>query len=219
MLKVAASRSGTRVVGVETISLFDLAEMGDHNRRKKQKAEREHDEHDYDEEEAYAIHDANHGVENDNDDGELARLKLKSDAKANKRFSILLLKSAAEHPSYEEHDTANLAVLISVQLKLTPKKTLQLLKDADIITPVVLSTLSDCEITFTPGQIIGAFYDQAQHVDRFIGIIEDALEQNLLNLKDAETLTAVSYSSLLLCLFDAAVFYLSFATAYYTHFV
>ena len=166
--------------------------MGDHSRRK-QKADREHDEHDFDEHDPYAVHDANHDNDNENDQKEITRLKLKADAKANKRFSILLLKSAVEHPAYEDHDTAHLALLISIQLQLTPKKILQLLKDCDIVTPVVLSTLSDCEITFTPGQLIGAFYDQAQHVDRFIGIIEDALEQNLLHLKNTETLTAVSF--------------------------
>ena len=171
--------------------------MSDKSRRKKQRADRGLDEHDFLTNDGGEIGD---DIVNEQDkfyDQERLQLhdsKMKADAKANKKFSTLLVKRAAADDQWEDHDLASLVILISKELSMTSKKILQLLRDCDICTPVVLTTLSDSEITFTADQIIGALYDQAGHVDKFIAVIEDAMEQKLLNIKDKETLESVSIS-------------------------
>lgn len=126
-----------------------------------------------------------------NDDEE-SRLKKKAAEKVKKNFSVALVGHAVSC-DWEDHDLARLVILISKERQLNSKKTLQLLQRCSICTPVVLTTLQDADFEFSCTEMIGAMYDQAQHVDRFIQVIEDSFEQDMLNLKDMETLTAVSF--------------------------
>ena len=123
-------------------------------------------------------------------DDEEQRLKGKAAEKSNKKFSIALVKFAVSC-EWEEHVLARLVFLILKERQLNSKKTLRLLQSCSICTPTVFSTLRDADVEFSCTEIIGHLYDQAQHVDRFIQVIEDSFEQNLLNLKDTATVDAV----------------------------
>ena len=123
-------------------------------------------------------------------DDDVARLKNKAVEKANKRFSVSLIMQAISC-DWEDHDLARLVLLICKERELTDQKTLSLLQSCGICTPVVLTTLTDEGFNFSATEMIGAMYDQAQHVDRFIEVIGDSFEQNLLHLGDEATLDAV----------------------------
>jgi hypothetical protein len=82
-------------------------------------------------------------------------------------------------------------ILISKVRGLNALKTLKLLQRCEVCTPIVLATLSDSDFEISSAQLIGALYDQAGHVDKFIEVIEDSLEQDLLNLTDPDTVDAV----------------------------
>ena len=112
--------------------------------------------------------------------------------KAQKKFSIALIEEAKEN-DWEEHEIARLVILITKVRELTPVKTLKLLQRCEVCTPIVLATLSDSNFEISSAQLIGALYDQAGHVDKFIEVIEDSLEQDLLNLTDPNTIDAVRF--------------------------
>ena len=135
--------------------------------------------------------------DDDLDNDEDQRLKGKFAEKSNKKFSIALVKYAVSC-EWEEHDLARLVFLILKERQLNTKKTLRLLQSCGICTPTVFSTLRDADVEFSCTEIIGHLYDQAQHVDRFIQVIEDSFEQNLLNLTDTATVDAVRYCSFII---------------------
>ena len=126
------------------------------------------------------------------EDEEMAH-KRRTLMKAQKKFSIALVEEAKEN-EWEEHEIARLVILISKVRELTPVKALKLLQRCQVCTPIVLATLSDSDFEISSAQLIGALYDQAGHVDRFIEVIEDSLDQDLLNLTDPNTIDAVRFS-------------------------
>lgn len=119
-----------------------------------------------------------------------AAAKARIVAKANKKFSMALIERSKEQ-EWEEHDIARLVLLISRERELDSNKTLKLLQRCEVCTPIVLATLADEDYEFSSAQLIGALYDQAGHVDKFIQVIEDSLEQGLLNITDDGTIDAV----------------------------
>ena len=130
-------------------------------------------------------------LEADDEDEEMAH-KRRALMKAQKKFSIALVEEAKEN-DWEEHEIARLVILISKVRELNAVKTLKLLQRCEVCTPIVLATLSDSEFEISSSQLIGALYDQAGHVDKFIEVIEDSLEQDLLNLTDPDTIDAVCF--------------------------
>jgi hypothetical protein len=130
-------------------------------------------------------------LEADDEDEEMA-YKRRALMKAQKKFSIALVEEAKEN-DWEEHEIARLVILISKVRELNAVKTLKLLQRCEVCTPIVLATLSDSEFEISSSQLIGALYDQAGHVDKFIEVIEDSLEQDLLNLTDPDTIDAVCF--------------------------
>jgi hypothetical protein len=129
--------------------------------------------------------------EAEGEDEEMAH-KRRALMKAQKKFSIALVEEAKEN-DWEEHEIARLVILISKVRELNAVKTLKLLQRCEVCTPIVLATLSDSDFEISSSQLIGALYDQAGHVDKFIEVIEDSLEQDLLNLTDPDTIDAVCF--------------------------
>jgi hypothetical protein len=130
----------------------------------------------------------------EDEDEEMAH-KRRALMKAQKKFSIALVEEAKEN-DWEEHEIARLVILISKVRELNAVKTLKLLQRCEVCTPIVLATLSDSDFEISSSQLIGALYDQAGHVDKFIEVIEDSLEQDLLNLTDPDTVDAVCFFTL-----------------------
>ena len=113
-------------------------------------------------------------------------------ARAQKRFSIALIQQAKDH-DWEDHEIARLIILRSKERELDTEKTLKLVHRCEVCTPVVLATLSDQEdFEFSSSQLIGSLYDQSRNVENFTQTIGDCFEQNLLNLRDDQTIEAVS---------------------------
>lgn len=130
-------------------------------------------------------------LETEDEDEEMAQ-KRRALMKAQKTFSIALVEEAKEN-DWEEHEIARLVILISKVRELNAVKTLKLLQRCEVCTPIVLATLSDSDFEISSSQLIGALYDQAGHVDKFIEVIEDSLEQDILNLTDPDTIDAVCF--------------------------
>lgn len=154
--------------------------------KKIQKRERDHDDDEEDENPDGSQPDS---CEED----EKARAKNKTILRAQKKFSMALIQQAVEC-EWEEHEIARLVLLITKERGLDSQKTLKLLQRCQVCTPIVLTSLAEAEdsFEFSSSQLIGALYDQAGHVDKFIQVIEDSLEQGLLNIMDEGTIEAVS---------------------------
>lgn len=120
-----------------------------------------------------------------------ATAKARIVAKAYKKFSMALIERSKEL-EWEEHDIARLVLLITKERELDCNKTLKLIQRCEVCTPIILATLADEDFVFPSPQLIGALYDQAGHVDKFIQVIEDSLEQGLLHITDDGTIDAVS---------------------------
>lgn len=148
---------------------------------------RQRDDDDDDEDENEVLIENDEAVETVED---AAAVKARIVAKAEKKFSMALIERSKEL-EWEEHDIARLVLLISKERELDSNKTLKLLQRCEVCTPIVLATLADEDYVFSSSQLIGALYDQAGHVDKFIQVIEDSLEQGLLNITDDGTIDAV----------------------------
>jgi hypothetical protein len=110
--------------------------------------------------------------------------------RAIKSFSIALIGHAKDS-NWEDHEIARLVLLIARERQLTPKKTIKFLASCSICNPVVLSRLGDEGLSFDASQIIIAMYDQARHIDGFIEVINESLEEGILSVKDDETIQAL----------------------------
>jgi hypothetical protein len=159
---------------------------------------RRRDDDDDDDDDVEDIRETDEAVETVED---ATAMKARIVAKANKKFSMALIERSKEL-EWEEHDIARLVLLISKERELDSNKILKLLQRGEVCTPIVLATLADEDYVFSSSQLIGALYDQAGHVDKFIQVIEDSLEQGLLNITDDGTIDAVRdrFISLHLCI-------------------
>lgn len=153
--------------------------------KKIQKRQRDDDDDDDDEDDAVkANEEALEAAE------DAATAKARIVAKAYKKFSMALIQRSKEL-EWEDHDIARLVLLITKERELDCNKTLKLMQRCEVCTPIILATLADEDYVFPSPQLIGALYDQAGHVDKFIQVIEDSLEQGLLNITDDGTIDAV----------------------------
>jgi hypothetical protein len=128
----------------------------------------------------------------DSDNDENLNSKDKGKVKACKKFSIALIRQAVTS-GWEDHEIANLLLLIFKELELDNLKLLKFLQKCNVCTPIVLQCLVDSDINFSSSQIITAMFDQTDDTDSFIKAIGVSFEQELLDATDDETLEAVRY--------------------------
>jgi hypothetical protein len=127
----------------------------------------------------------------DSDNDENLNTKDKTKVKTCKKFSISLIRQSVIS-GWEDHEIANLLVLVSKELDLDNLKLLKLIQKCNVCNPIVLQCLVDSDISFSASQIITAMFDQTDDTDSFIKAIGVSFEQGLLNGTDDETLEAVS---------------------------
>eukprot|EP00596_Hydrurales_sp_CCMP1899_P005562 CAMPEP_0119049646 /NCGR_PEP_ID=MMETSP1177-20130426/65715_1 /TAXON_ID=2985 /ORGANISM="Ochromonas sp, Strain CCMP1899" /LENGTH=418 /DNA_ID=CAMNT_0007027139 /DNA_START=83 /DNA_END=1336 /DNA_ORIENTATION=- len=126
----------------------------------------------------------------DSDNDENLNSKDKGKVKACKKFSIALIRQAVTS-GWEDHEIANLLLLIYKELELDNLKLLKFLQKCNVCTPIVLQCLVDSDINFSSSQIITAMFDQTDDTDSFIKAIGVSFEQELLDATDDETLEAM----------------------------
>lgn len=107
-----------------------------------------------------------------------------------RHFAYGLIGSAMAM-QWEDHEVANLIVLIGSQLEMDNKKMVKCLQASACGTPGIVVLLMDHGYKFTSAQLLGLFISSnfSGNLNRSMSI---AMENNMFNLNDEDTLDAVS---------------------------
>ena len=92
---------------------------------------------------------------------------------------------------WEDHEVANLLILIGQELDFKPARLIKTLEQTSSGSPGIIAILIDNGYEFTPRQLINLFMNQAQNIHKYFSYISAALECQLFNFSDPDTLTAV----------------------------
>ncbi len=117
--------------------------------------------------------------------------KDKQKIKINRHFAYDLIESAFDM-EWEDHEVANLIILIAKQLNFDNSKLIKCLEKTSSGSPGIIAILVDNGYEFTAQQLISLFLVGAGSVDKFIAFIGDAMECKVFDLKNPETLSTVS---------------------------
>lgn len=107
-----------------------------------------------------------------------------------RHFAYQLIANALDM-GWEEHEVANLLLLIGSQLEMDNKKMVKCLQASASGTPGVVVQLIDNGFVFTSAQLLSLFVNSnaSSNLGRSMSI---AMEHNLFNLNDQDTLNTVS---------------------------
>ena len=133
-----------------------------------------------------------------NDEGHSHVEKDKKKNKIMRHFAYTLIESSSL--DWEDHEVANLIVLVANQLDFDQGRLLKCLQQTHCGSPGIMATLSDHGYEFSSKELLSLFFSGAGSISAFISNMGDAMESKVFDLSNDETVNTVSDEIVYLCI-------------------